>query len=135
MVQRRAARFVTIKRYHNANSVTDMLADLKWQKLQERRSKFKVVMMYKIVHCLVAIPITPYLQPVQGTTRHHHNQSFLQQSASTKYSQNSFFYRTFPAWNSLPAGIVEAGRIDLFKACLAIYAMPVPMQMTHPHQS
>ncbi len=37
MVQRRAARFVT-KRYHNTSSVTDMLADLKWEKLTERSS-------------------------------------------------------------------------------------------------
>ncbi len=40
-----------------------------------------------------------------------------------KYLQNSFFYRTTPAWNGLPSGIVKAGNIDLFKACLAIYAM------------
>ncbi len=126
MVQKRLARFIT-KTYHNISSVTSMLADLKCETLQERRSKFRVVMMYKIVHCLVAIPINPYLQPVQTATRHHHNQSFLQQSASTKYLQNSFFYQTTPAWNSLPAGIVEAGGIDLFKARLANYAMPMPM--------
>ncbi len=71
IVQRRAARFAT-KIYHNTSSVTDMLADLKWETLQERRSKFRVLMMYKIVHCLVAIPITPYLQPVLGATIHHH---------------------------------------------------------------
>ncbi len=126
MVQRWAARFVT-KRYHNISRVTDRLADLKWETLQERRSNVRVVMMYKIAQCLVDMPIIPYIQPVQRATRHHNNQSFLQQSASTKYLQNSFFYWTMPAWNSLPAGIVELGNIDLFKACLAWYAMPVPM--------
>ncbi len=126
MVLRRASRFVT-KRYCNTSGVTDMLADLKWETLQERRSKFRVVMMYKIVYCLVAIPITPHIQPVQGANRHHHNQSFLQQSAGTKYLQNSFFYQTSLAWNSLPACIVEAGSIDFFKARLVRYAMPMPM--------
>jgi hypothetical protein len=36
MVQRRAARYVKNK-YHNRSSVTDMLADLEWKSLQERR--------------------------------------------------------------------------------------------------
>ncbi len=126
MVQRRAARFVS-NRHHNTSSVTEMLTDLRWETLQERRAKFRVVMMFKIVHCLVAIPIAPYLQPVQGATRHHHDQSFLQQSASTKYLQNSYFYRTIPTWNCLPVGIVEAGTLDLFKARLARHAMPASM--------
>ncbi len=38
-----------------------------------------------------------------------------------------FFYQITPAWNSLPAGIVEADSIDMFKACLKRYAMSVPM--------
>ncbi len=50
----------------NSNSMADMLTDLKWETLQKRRAKFRVVMMYKIVHCLVAIPITPHLHEYKG---------------------------------------------------------------------
>ena len=36
MVQRRAARW-TLKRYHNTSSVTDMLENLGWRTLEQRR--------------------------------------------------------------------------------------------------
>ncbi len=109
IVQSWAARFVT-KRYCSTSSVRDMLADLKWETRQERRSKFRVLM--------IAIPITLYLQLVQGATRHHHNQSFLQQSASTTYLPNSSTGQPLHGTVCL---------LVLFKAYLARYALPVPM--------
>jgi hypothetical protein len=48
MVQRRAARFVT-NRYHNKSSVNDMLGNLKWQTLEEKRTNYaRLTMLYKI---------------------------------------------------------------------------------------
>ena len=63
MVQRRAARFVMAD-YRQKSSVTKMLQTLQWQTLQERRAHSKIIMMYRIVHRLVAIPVAPpYLHP------------------------------------------------------------------------
>ena len=54
MVQRRAARYVT-NRHGNRSSVTDMLSDLKWSSLEQRRQDARLCMMYKIDNDLVAI--------------------------------------------------------------------------------
>ena len=65
MVQRRSARYCT-NRYHNTSSVTDMLQDLNRETLESRRTKLKLVMMYKIIKNLVDIPPDAYLTPGQG---------------------------------------------------------------------
>jgi hypothetical protein len=63
MVQRRAARYVC-NRYHNTSSVTNMLKGLGWRSLQARRTDAKLILFYKIVNGIVAIPFQPYLTPV-----------------------------------------------------------------------
>ena len=72
MVQRRAARFVTGD-YRTTSSVTQMLKDLQWIELQECRKRVKTIMLYRIIHHLVAIPPEQYLIPrgVAFTTRGH----------------------------------------------------------------
>ena len=58
-----AARFVLKKpfNYQNPTSVnTSMLSELKWPTLEQHRSSFDLIFMYKIVHQLVAVP-TNYL--------------------------------------------------------------------------
>ena len=57
MVQWRAARYAC-NRYHNTSSVTDMLQTLTWPTLQQRRLQTKLIMFYKIVHHIVAVPTT-----------------------------------------------------------------------------
>jgi hypothetical protein len=53
-VQRHAARFVT-NRYHSASSGTNMIDTLNWPTLEARRTKFRLIMLYKIIHHVVAI--------------------------------------------------------------------------------
>ena len=48
-VQRRATRLVTSD-YKRTSSVTDMLRDLKWETLQDRREKARLISLYKEVH-------------------------------------------------------------------------------------
>ncbi len=104
---------------NTTSSVTDMLTYLKWEILQKRRTRFRIAMWCKIVHCLVVISITPFLQLVQGAIRHHHNQSFLEHNSSLKYLQNSFFYWTVPVWTCLwtclVVGIVDVGALTCLK--------------------
>jgi hypothetical protein len=58
MVQRRAARFVANKphRRHDTTSVTDLVHQLKWQPLQQRRTNSRVTMMYRITQNMVDVP-------------------------------------------------------------------------------
>ena len=56
MVQRRAARWV-LSDYSPYSSVSDMLGRLGWRTLEQRRADSRLVLFYKIVHGLVAIPL------------------------------------------------------------------------------
>ena len=69
-VQRRAAGFVTGD-YRYTSSVTAMTKSLSWETLQHRRQQAKAIMMFRIVHAMVAIPASPHLQLLGAATRGH----------------------------------------------------------------
>ena len=54
-VQRRAARFI-YSDYKRTSSVTAMMNELGWKPLNERRKEQRLVLLFKIVNDLVAIP-------------------------------------------------------------------------------
>ena len=56
MVQRRAARY-TLGRFNNRSSVSDMLQQLQWDSLEVRRQRARLIMFYKVLMCIVAIPL------------------------------------------------------------------------------
>ena len=118
MVQRRAARFVT-NRFHNTSSVSDMLEHLEWDTLEARRCKLQLTMFYKIVNNIVDINKDLYLEPAMAKTRANHSKKFRQISTSQNCFKNSFFPRTIPLWNKLPASTAEAPDLVLFKQGLS----------------
>ena len=67
MVQRRAARW-TLCRFSSYDSVSEMLGDLGWRSLEDRRTDSRLCLFYKIVHDLVAVPLPPYVVHTQVIT-------------------------------------------------------------------
>jgi len=119
MVQRRAARFTT-NRYRNTSSVTDMLNLLQWESLEDRRTKLQLVILYKIIHDLVDIPSDAYLSEAPARTRRNmHSLTYNHYSTSSDVFKFSFFPRTIPVWNRLPATVAEAPSLVSFKRELA----------------
>ena len=114
MVQRRAARW-TLNRYHNTSSVTDMLSHLEWPTLTKRREEARLIVMYKLVHVLVATNICLYTTPSQRSTRSTHPYSFIRIPSQTDAYRMSYFPRTVIDWNKLPLGVVTAPSLDAFK--------------------
>jgi hypothetical protein len=114
MVQRRAARYAT-GRYHNTSSVTSMLEDLGWETLESRRKKASLTMFYKIENKLVDINMEDYVMKGYDRTRSNHSKKYRQISNRRSYFQNSFFPRTVPLWNDLPAAAAEAPSLSSFK--------------------
>ena len=114
IIQRRAARFV-LTRYHNTSSVTNMLQQLNWESLCQRRAKMRLTMFYKSQHVLVALPL-PQL-PIRPRPRYHH--AFQVPYCSTDAYKFSFFPSTVVQWNNLPASIAMAPSFDQFKGELA----------------
>ena len=54
MVQRKAAR-MTLDNFHTQASVTEMLTQLGWHSLEQRRNDYRLFLFYKIIYGLVAI--------------------------------------------------------------------------------
>jgi hypothetical protein len=78
-VQKNAARFVLNKPYDykKPDSTTKMVKDLNWEKLEQRRKRSDVTLMYKVVHHLIALPV--YHHPTMAeiaSTRHSHAWKF-----------------------------------------------------------
>ena len=117
MVQRWAARYV-LRRYHNTSSVSDMLEQLQWPTLAQRRCCLHLTMLYKIKNRIVTIDPTPYLKPIRTTTRTI-SLSFLPYRCNTESFKHAYFPRTIPIRNTLPDTIVLSPSQNAFKAAVA----------------
>lgn len=117
MVQRRAARFVK-GAYTRDISVTQLLADLQWQPLQERRLIARLSLYHKAVNNTIAIDIPPYINPNSRQSRQAHPIQYTNIGTRTDIYKFSFFPRSTRAWNKLPADIVQQPQTDQFKTKL-----------------
>ena len=120
-VQRRAARYVC-RNYGRKSSVTAMTKALGWETLQLRRAKARVVLFYKVIHNLVAVPFGTYcsLAPPGGQrTRATHSLKVDLPHCSKSTYANSFFPATARHWNALPGEMVTAPLGD-FKTLLGM---------------
>jgi hypothetical protein len=115
MVQRRAARYVT-NRYHNKSSVSDMLENLKWQTLEERRTNARLTMLYKIKK---NIEEDHKLIPTNRKLRNTNSNCFQIPSCNTTTRKESFYPRTIRDWNTLPNSVTTASSLKSFKRLLA----------------
>ena len=118
-VQRRAARWVT-GRFHNMSSVSDMLSDLRWRDLNQRRGDSRLCMAYKIVHGLVAIPIGQFIKVQRDSV---HLQTIY---AKPNYYLYSFFPRTVSDWNHLPGDTLSVKSLAIFKSRIATLQHEMP---------
>ena len=117
--QRQAARFVMNNFSHYA-SVTQMLLNLKWLILAERREEQKVIMMFKITNHLNDISANSYLTPVPmlHDTRGH-GKRFIQPMTRIDSYLYSFFLSAIKLWNSLSQHVIDSKGIDQFMQRLA----------------
>ena len=117
-IQRRAARFVC-NDYGKYSSVTKMMEDLKWQPLSERRRDQRLVLLYKIVHGLVAIPADQLFKYNTRPSRTQHHRAIKVVTCNTEIFKNSFVPATIKDWNLLPSHIVDKKTSEQFKAAIA----------------
>ena len=114
MTQRRAARWVK-SNTSSYDSVTEMLHDLGWRSLEQRRLDARLIMFYKIVYGLVAIQLPSYIEHPMKITRHMHSLYYRQIHTAANYSQFSFFPVSIVLWNRLSEDIVLLSDLDSFK--------------------
>jgi hypothetical protein len=114
-VQRRAARFV-LQRYRRKDSVSAMLQALDWKTLEWRRAYASLILLYKILHSLVAINPSSYLSPmIPSSTRSYHALKLSRITSRTQLHGSSFFPRTVKLWNTLPGTVLAAPSLETFR--------------------
>ena len=77
--------------YSRTNSVTSMLADPEWNTLQQRRMQSKTVMLYRVIHQLVSVPVKPLLIPTRASRGHN------MRYAIPRSLVNAHLYSFFPS--------------------------------------
>ena len=115
-VQRRAARW-TVSNYDWQTSATQIVQDLGWRTLEQRRAA-RLCLFYKVVHGLAAVPLPDYIQYSNRISWYCHSMTFRQVSASRDYDKYSFFPLAIVQWNALPQSIACLQSLEAFKTAV-----------------
>ena len=113
-VQRRAARW-TVSNFDRKASVTEIVQDLGWRTLDQRRADARLCLFFKTLHGLVAVPLPDYIQHSTRISRYCHSMTFRQVSTSTDYYKYSFFPLAIVQWNALPQSVACLQNLEVFK--------------------
>ena len=100
-MQPNAARFVT-GQYTRQTSVTELLQNLQWRSLQERRFVSCQTLFYKTVNGQAACDIPHYFPPQTPRTRVSHITQLSLPHQRLDIYKYSFYPRTTRVWNILP---------------------------------
>jgi len=101
-------------------TVTELLKQLEFEPLQDRRRQLRLCMLFKIVNELVVVPHNEIVNLAQWRTRGSHCSKFDTMKANTDTLKYSFFPHTIRDWNSLPENIVTAPFVQSFKERLRL---------------
>ena len=101
-------------------SYPERLAALDLEPLELRRLKTDLILYYKCMNGLVALPYADYfnVSNVISQTRTGGNR-LIQASCSTNQFQNDFFNRSVSCWNFLPPHIIATDTVFKFKRLLS----------------
>jgi len=101
-------------------SYPERLAALELEPLELRRLKSDLVLYYKCLHDLVALPGSEYFTVSNFTSRTRTGGNrLLLPLCSTKLYENDFYNRCVSCWNFLPYTVVNASSISCFKRFLS----------------
>jgi len=128
-VQRSAARFV-VGDHRRTSSVTTMLNNLGWQRLETRRLHLQMIMLYKIKYNMVKISLPPCILPPTIITRRSNPHKFTQPHSRINAYQYSFYPRAVRAWNLLTLTTITAPDLTGFKASLCEQVLTAPAHLT-----
>jgi hypothetical protein len=90
-----------------SSSVTAMMENLKWTPLAERRREQRLILLFKIVNDLVAIP-TDDITFNNRPSRNSNNRQIQVLSTNTDIYKNSYFPKTIKDWNNLSDSAVHS---------------------------
>ena len=122
-IQRHFTRVICVKCNISFLSYNDRLRKLNLRSLENRRTYFDLILLYKIIHKLSDLNFYDYFQYRTHVYALRSHSLQIEPKSRYKSSQwlNSFFVRTPKVWNSLPSDIVTAPSLSIFKSLLKRY--------------
>ena len=99
-VQRRATRFVK-RRYGRHSSFSEILDEVGWPPLSQRRHEARLILFYKIINGLAEVLFESVLIDTFKGTKSNHNKKFRHIRHSTSQYGQSFSHKTSSACNRL----------------------------------
>ena len=114
-VQRRATKLV---RGLSELSYEERLRKLGIPTLQYRRLWADMLQVYKIVHGVDRINPETFFTFADSSITRGHKYKILKQRSKTTFRLHAFSNRVVDAWNELPAYVVEAPNVNVFKSRL-----------------
>ena len=117
-IQRRTAWFVAKDYRRTDGMVTNILQELQWPSLEQRRQQIRLSIMYKIHHQAIAIPIPDYIHRQTAQTGQYHPQRFRIMKANSNIYKYTYFPPTITKWNSLPTSVYDFMTVECFKNCI-----------------
>ena len=127
-LQNRAARVITSATYLKRSKV--IRSELGWQTLQERRNKFKAVMMYKTLNGMAPKYMEDMFSQHTGNLTYNLHASckiVALPQPKTDYYRNSFAFTGAKLWNSLPNDLKEVNSIEAFTRKLSQVDLSITM--------
>ena len=116
-VQRRAACW-TASNYDWQASATQIVQDLGWRTLEQRRADAHLCLFYKVIHGLVVVPLPDFIQYSNRISRYCHSMTFRQVSTSRDYYKYSYFPLAIVQWNAFPQPIACLQSLEAFKTAV-----------------
>ena len=121
-VQRKAPQWACSE--YGIVSVTCLLRDLGWADLVGRWRNQRIILLFKILHKLLAVP--PDSINIQQEARPAHDSKNQLNPQCSRASDKSFplwycsVFRTIPDWNNLPTNVADTDSTSVFKSQLAM---------------
>ena len=101
--------------YHPRASTSELVSQLNWDSLENRRLFAQAVTFYKISNNLVNINFPPEVQPNLRLTRTN-SLKFKQIQSNVLAYNYSFYPRTVITWNLLSTKVAGTPTIEIFKS-------------------
>ena len=118
-INHHAIRFVC-NNYSYTESVTSMMELRGWEKLEDRRYKICLCLLYKIIHGQVCTHLNEFtmFQTTPLATRYSHPNNLIVPHTRTDTYKFSFGPHTCTSWNNLPNCVKEIELFERFKSTL-----------------
>jgi hypothetical protein len=100
-VQRKAARFIKNERGREEGTMTRVMSELGWEKLEDRRMERRLSLLNKVIEGESALKIPSYIKVKKILTRNATSQpiTFIEVPVKTDTYKFSYWPRTIRQWN------------------------------------